>query len=345
MKRFARLPLLLCACAALVVGSPAAASPAVSWRDAAPVAAESVTSDAEAYKSTIMTKVNELRASRGLQPLVRYQQLDSVAQGWSEHLAVSGGALYHNPSFSEQYPSGHRGGGENVVKDPTVGDVGTSMHEAWYGSPGHLENMLNPDWNAIGIGVAYDPVGKFWYGTQNFANYPDPAGAGLTETSSAAPQAPAAPKAEPRADDASQPGSSGFRSRPEEPSQGAANNKPEVSVSQPTPQPTQVKPDDKTSAPKAEAPATSGAKKSGSNRSAAPTDPNVIALPPTKSPTEGATAPVPAVAAPEDVQRPDGKDKSLPVTGVSMVYWALAVGLAGAGVVLLSARRLSGKKA
>ncbi len=338
MRRLARLPLLLCACVALVVGAPAVASPVVSQQGAASVEAASVTSSAQLHMNTILVKVNELRASLGLAPVTRYQQLDKIAQDWSDHLAARGGDLYHNPEFGSLYPAGYRSGSENVAMRSDGGDIGALLFEQWRTSPGHYKNMVAPEANSIGIGLAYDSASGAWYSTQNFASYPDPAGAGLTESSPTTPPAQTEPQTE-ASPAAPQPGSNGSHPGPEGPGKESAT-KPDTSVPQPTAQPTQVKPDDK-----ATAPATPEGKKSGSNPSAAPTDSNVIALPPTKSPTESATAPVPAVAAPEDVQRSDGDDKSLPVTGVSLAYWALAVGLAGAGVVLLSTRRLSRRRA
>ncbi len=49
------------------------------------------------------------------------------------------------------------------------GDIGARLFEQWRKSPGHYANMVAPDANALGIGLAYNSSTKSWYGTQNFA--------------------------------------------------------------------------------------------------------------------------------------------------------------------------------
>ena len=134
-----------------------------------------VTQSSAAYAQTILTKVNELRASHGLKPLTRYVQLDAVAQDWSEQMAARN-FMSHRPD---------RGSAENVSMrsgDAPGVDIGAMIFEQWLHSPRHYENMVNRDLNALGIGLAYNSATNSWYATQNFATYQDPAGAGLVES-------------------------------------------------------------------------------------------------------------------------------------------------------------------
>ena len=176
----------------LFAGALLAAVPLV----AAPVSQASAVSDAPqtavqgapaavvqssaAYSRTILVKVNELRASLGLRPVTRYAQLDSIAQDWSQQMA-SRNSMSHRPKFASGYPRGWSSASENVAMrgGSGGGDIGARLFEQWRNSPGHYANMVAPDANALGIGLAYNSATKSWYATQNFAGYQNPTGSGL----------------------------------------------------------------------------------------------------------------------------------------------------------------------
>ena len=171
---------------------PAAAGPA---QEPAVVAAPAeITAEGAGYADTIMRRINELRAQQGLKPLTRYTQLDSVAQGWSEQMAAQK-SMTHNPTFADQYPAGWTSASENVavLGDSDGSNVGDQLFVLWRDSSNHYANMVAPDVNAVGIGVAYDAETGAWYATQDFAVYPDPAAVGLTPTGGAASPAPSTP--------------------------------------------------------------------------------------------------------------------------------------------------------
>ncbi|MDO4258435.1 MAG: CAP domain-containing protein [Actinomycetaceae bacterium] len=177
---------------ALVIGMGVGA-PATHAVPAEPVAAAASTQES-AHAETILNRVNQLRASQGLQPVTRYVELDSVAQDWSETMR-STGTMQHRPNFSASYPSGWTGASENVAMagGSVNADIGNQLFDLWLNSPGHYTNMVDPNATAIGIGVAFDEGTQTWYGTQNFAAYG--ADAQLTATSASTP-APAAPSVE-----------------------------------------------------------------------------------------------------------------------------------------------------
>ena len=155
----------------LTASSAALAAPAA--QQGAPAAAAAVpaqvTSEGAQYADTVLNKVNELRSSLGRQPVTRYQELDAVAQDWSEQQAAANN-MSHRPDFTSVYPKGWTTGSENVAWRTAGGDTGALIFEQWLNSPGHYKNMTDPNVNSIGIGFAQTSDGR-WYATQNFAAY------------------------------------------------------------------------------------------------------------------------------------------------------------------------------
>ena len=155
----------------LTASSAALAAPAAP--QAAPAAAAAVpaqvTSEGSQYANTVLNKVNELRSKMGLQPVTRYQELDAVAQDWSEQQAAANN-MSHRPDFTSVYPAGWTKGSENVAWHTAGGDTGAIIFDQWLNSPGHYKNMTDPNVNSIGIGFAQTSNGS-WYATQNFAAY------------------------------------------------------------------------------------------------------------------------------------------------------------------------------
>ena len=167
----------------LTASSAALAAPAAP--QGAPAAAAAVpaqvTSEGAQYADTVLNKVNELRSSLGLQPVTRYQELDAVAQDWSEQQAAANN-MSHRPDFTSVYPKGWTTGSENVAWRTAGGDTGALIFDQWLNSPGHYKNMTDPNVNSIGIGFAQTSDGR-WYATQNFAAY-NVSNTTLTQTTS-----------------------------------------------------------------------------------------------------------------------------------------------------------------
>ncbi len=150
--------------------------------------------ESAAYAQTILTRVNALRSELGLAPVTRYTELDTIAQTWSEQMA-GGGTMTHNPDFSGQYPTGWSWAAENVAMRGSSSngeDIGALLFEQWRSSPGHYQNMTDPETNAIGLGIAYNSSTGSWYATQNFGTYEDVSGLTPAAPSQASAPAPAA---------------------------------------------------------------------------------------------------------------------------------------------------------
>src|SRR4051812_36380888 len=68
------------------------------------VAVHSAGADTVTDEAAFLSKLNALRASKGLAALQVNAQLVSVARGWSGHMAAAG-AISHNPNLASQAPS------------------------------------------------------------------------------------------------------------------------------------------------------------------------------------------------------------------------------------------------
>ena len=300
----------------LTASSAALAAPAAP--QGAPAAAAAVpaqvTSEGAQYADTVLNKVNELRSSKGLQPVTRYQELDAVAQDWSEQQAAANN-MSHRPDFTSAYPSGWTTGSENVAWRTAGGDTGAQIFEQWRTSPGHYKNMTDPDVNSIGIGFAQTSDGK-WYATQNFAAYNvsnstlTPSTTTTTNTTTTTTKSNTPPKTtDTPPTDTTVPGPT------------------------PTPETTPSTPSTETTAPAPTAPPTSETTTPASTPSAPATTVTTQTVTTTGTPAKPSATPV--VAAP----RTTPTKPALATTGPSIAVAVVAAGLLGTGAVLVMRRR------
>ena len=120
----------------------------------------------------ILRLTNAMRAEKGIAPLKLDEKLTEQANVRSEEIAWSGRHSHTRPnlkSYSSLFiENGYTTGlsGENIGwYYPTAAEVCA----AWKASPGHYENIMNPEFKKIGIGVAKecDPT-KYYVYTQHF---------------------------------------------------------------------------------------------------------------------------------------------------------------------------------
>lgn len=128
--------------------------------------------------------INEERAAIGAQPLVMYVDMRTAAREWTEDM-VSRETLEHASNIVGGIPDGWIAAGENVGRGGTV----PGLMRAFMRSDGHRENLLNPDYTHIGVGVAITPR-NVMYTTHRFAAVP---GGALPDNPSTAPQATPVP--------------------------------------------------------------------------------------------------------------------------------------------------------
>ena len=300
----------------LTASSAALAAPAAP--QGAPAAAAAVpaqvTSEGAQYADTVLNKVNELRSSMGLQPVTRYQELDAVAQDWSEQQAAANN-MSHRPDFTSVYPKGWTTGSENVAWRTAGGDTGALIFDQWLNSPGHYKNMTDPDVNSIGIGFAQTSDGR-WYATQNFAAYnvsnstltPSTTTTTNTTTTTTKSNTPPSTTDTPPTDTT-------------------------VPGPTPTPETTPSTPSTETTAPAPTAPPTSETTTPASTPSAPATTVTTQTVTTTGTPAKPSATPV--VAAP----RTTPTKPALATTGPSIAVAVAAAGLLGTGAVLVMRRR------
>ena len=300
----------------LTASSAALAAPAAP--QGAPAAAAAVpaqvTSEGAQYADTVLNKVNELRSGLGLQPVTRYQELDAVAQDWSEQQAAANN-MSHRPDFTSVYPKGWTTGSENVAWRTAGGDTGALIFDQWLNSPGHYKNMTDPNVNSIGIGFAQTSDGR-WYATQNFAAYNvsnstlTPSTTTTTNTTTTTTKSNTPPKTtDTPPTDTTVPGPT------------------------PTPETTPSTPSTETTAPAPTAPPTSETTTPASTPSAPATTVTTETVTTTGTPAKPSATPV--VAAP----RTTPTKPALATTGPSIAVAVAAAGLLGTGAVLVMRRR------
>lgn len=139
--------------------------------------------DPRSAESAFVSKINSLRASKGLSQLRVDSELTSIGRRWAAKMA-SDGDISHNPAFSSWVTADWVKLGENVG---TGGDVDT-IFRAFVASPSHYKNLVDPAFQYVGVGVVVAADGAIYTAHQ----FEQKAGA-----AAAAPAAPAAPAAAP----------------------------------------------------------------------------------------------------------------------------------------------------
>jgi uncharacterized protein YkwD len=150
--------------------------------------------DTGSEEAQFLDLTNQLRSSLGLHTLAPNAELINIARSWSSQMAAAG-AISHNPSFPNQVTAKWTRLGENVGTGGAVGVIQT----AFINSPHHYENLVQPDYNYVGIGVVDGPNGAI-YVTVDFMTLPGGSVSApaprVTAPKAAAPRAttPAAPR-------------------------------------------------------------------------------------------------------------------------------------------------------
>ena len=117
------------------------------------------------YAQDVLDLVNTERTSRGLDPVVASAGAAQAAYGHAYDMEVRGFFDHTNPS-GEGPPSrlaragvSFSGWGENIAEgQPTP----AAVMDAWMGSSGHRQNILNPSFRRLGVGVRLTAGGPFW---------------------------------------------------------------------------------------------------------------------------------------------------------------------------------------
>jgi len=103
---------------------------------------------AEASESCFTSKLNAARAANGRAALSTRSDLVAIARRHSARMASSG-TIFHNSRLQSEAPSDWQSIGENVGMGPTCDEI----HTAFMNSASHRRNILDPDYNYVGVGV------------------------------------------------------------------------------------------------------------------------------------------------------------------------------------------------
>lgn len=117
------------------------------------------------YEACFRRSVNSERAAHGTRMLSDNPQVDQIARRHSDEMAADQ-TIYHNDDLGGDYNrelGGYEYGGENVGMGPDC----KSIHDAFMASPGHRDNILDPDYTQLGVGVSVGRDGEL-YVTEDF---------------------------------------------------------------------------------------------------------------------------------------------------------------------------------
>jgi uncharacterized protein YkwD len=121
------------------------------------------------WEDEIIVMTNQERANHGLPPLLKDDRLMAAAEGHSLDMALNDFYDYTGSDGSLPRERGSRQGynwwtyGENLAAGEGLcreQDQSLVM-QAWMNSPSHRDNILDPDFEDIGVGFVYDPQSTY----------------------------------------------------------------------------------------------------------------------------------------------------------------------------------------
>ncbi len=116
--------------------------------------------------------VNDERLRRGMLPLTRRRDLDTVAMAHARdllrmnklsHVSSDGRKLEHRMARLSWVRAG-----ENLARNKGFDSPPAEAVRGWIHSPKHYENMFRPDFSETGMAALYDPDSGFTYFVQVF---------------------------------------------------------------------------------------------------------------------------------------------------------------------------------
>lgn len=126
--------------------------------------------DVKSLESEVIRLVNVERSKNGLGPLTQNWELSRVARYKSQDMMNKGYFSHTSPTYGspfrmmESFGIRFSAAGENIAKGQRTP---AEVMRDWMNSPGHKANILNGSYQQIGVGVAKDSSGRFYW-TQMF---------------------------------------------------------------------------------------------------------------------------------------------------------------------------------
>ncbi|MET8569070.1 CAP domain-containing protein [Streptomyces sp. NPDC004783] len=130
--------------------------------------APAATSQQAVAEAQVLSLVNDERAKAGCRPVAANSALRELAENFSEAMAAQGFFDHTDPSGATPWDRAEAAGitglgGENIARGQADAQA---VMDAWMNSPGHRANILNCDFQTLGVGVHFGPGGPWW--TQDF---------------------------------------------------------------------------------------------------------------------------------------------------------------------------------
>ena len=104
--------------------------------------------------------LNQLRAAHGAGPVTYDADMSAEAMAWSQEMSRSG-FRHSNLGYAENIAWHSQG-----AMSPD--QAASTLNDMWVNSPGHFNNLINPRWTRVGIGLHVD--GSGWWGTHVFTD-------------------------------------------------------------------------------------------------------------------------------------------------------------------------------
>lgn len=118
----------------------------------------------------IINLVNQERKKNNLNPLIKNWQLSRTARIKSEDMATNNYFSHTSPTYGSPFNMltdfniKYQAAAENIAYGQTSAE---EVMNSWMNSSGHRANILNPNYNQIGVGVARNNKGVYYF-TQQF---------------------------------------------------------------------------------------------------------------------------------------------------------------------------------
>lgn len=126
------------------------------------------TAPSTTFATEVFNTTNSYRTSNNKTVLTYSTVLEEYAQNWAETMASTGNYSHSDPST--YLPSGWEAYGENILKSTATTMDGATAVDRWWESEAHKTNILNNNYNYIGVGYAKNADGMV-YMVQLFAQY------------------------------------------------------------------------------------------------------------------------------------------------------------------------------
>ena len=162
---------------ALTLGAAMVFSPQQAYAGPDCAANSSIDNEEQAFFALL----NNYRAERGLSRLAMSETLNRAAAWKSQHMASNVYIAHDDIGLDRTFVDRLRDcgydfntwTGENIAAG---NETAAATFAQWQDSADHNANMLNPDFNAVGIGRAYDDATPYgWYWTAEFGGVVDAA--------------------------------------------------------------------------------------------------------------------------------------------------------------------------